>query len=288
MRKSTRVNLQASKILASSISMRGTGKDRRGMGMTGVLGAAWLPRLFAPLALLLLLVTTTACTPEESIVAAALEHADRPSEDATDDAARKPQEVLEFAGLQAGMDVFEMEAGGGYYTEIIARAVGPEGSVVMQNPPSFDSFVGDAPATRSARLSNIRVSSTNFDALDASDGSMDMVTWILGPHELWFMPGGNVNLGDPETTFQEIARILKPGGVFLAVDHHAAADSGPEVGGTLHRIREDLIQELAEGAGLTVLRSSAMHENAEDPLNIGVFDESIRRATSRFVVLYSK
>lgn len=225
-----------------------------------------------------------------AIVHAALNHADRPEADLADDAQRMPLEVLAFTGIEAGMAVFEMEAGGGWYTEILSRAVGPQGSVVMQNPPSFDGFLGDAPQQRLAgnRLANVRLSKTNFDSLDAADGSMDLVTWILGPHELWFQPGGNVSLGDPEESFAEIVRILKPGGLFLAIDHDAAADSGTDVGGSLHRIRGDIITDLAEDAGLTVLRSSNLHLNENDPLTIGVFDPSIQGRTSKFVILFQK
>lgn len=222
------------------------------------------------------------------LVQAALVHGERPAADAGDDARRMPLEVLSFAGIEKGMAVFEMEAGGGWYTEILSRVVGPAGSVTMQNPPSFDSFYGDEPAQRVERLGNVRLSWTNFDELDAADNSMDMVTWILGPHELWFQQDGNISLGDPETAFAEIHRILKPGGVFLAIDHAAAADSGPEVGGTLHRIREGIIVEYAEEAGLSVLRSSPLFVNENDPLDISVFDESIQGNTSKFVVLFRK
>lgn len=222
------------------------------------------------------------------LVANALIHGDRPAEDAADDARRMPLEVLAFAGIERGMSIFEMEAGGGYYTEILSRAVGPSGSVIMQNPQAFDSFTGDGPEQRAARLGNVRLSKTNFDNLDAADNSMDMVTWILGPHELWWEPSEGVSLGDPEATFAEIHRILKPGGVFLVIDHHASSTSGPEVGGTLHRIREDLIRDLAESAGLGLLRQSNLHINGEDPLDNSVFDASIQGFTSKFVLLYRK
>lgn len=222
------------------------------------------------------------------LVQAALLHGDRPAADAEDDARRMPLEVLAFAGIEEGMDVFEMEAGGGWYTEILSRTVGPAGSVTWQSPPSFDEFVGDAPEQRAARLPNVRLSRTNFDELDAADNSVDMVTWILGPHELWFQPEGGVSLGDPAGAFAEIHRILKPGGVFLAIDHRAAPDSGPEVGGTLHRIREGIVTELAEEAGLSVLRSSPLLHNENDPLDNSVFDPSIQGNTSKFVVLFRK
>lgn len=221
------------------------------------------------------------------LVAAALGHSDRPAEDAGDDARRMPIEVLSFAGIEAGMDVLEMEAGGGWYTEIIARTVGSRGSVTMQNPAPFEGFTGDADDNRAASLSNVTLTTTNFDELAADDGSIDLVTWILGPHELWFAPGG-VSLGDPAGSFADIARVLKPGGRFLAVDHHAASSAGPEVGGTLHRIGESIVVDHAEAAGLTLIRSSGMHLNAEDPLDNGVFDPAIQGKTSKFVLVFEK
>lgn len=221
------------------------------------------------------------------LVMRAMQNDARPEVDVEDDERRMPLEVLAFAGLRAGMDIFEMEAGGGYYTEILSRAVGPEGSVVMQNPPAFDSFVGDAPERRIARLDNVRLSKTNFDDLDAEDGSIDMVTWILGPHELWFEPDGN-SLGDPEASFAEIVRILKPGGVFLAIDHDARDRADVSVGGSLHRIPERIVRQFAEEAGLTEVRSSNLHVNEDDPLDIGVFDESIQGRTDKFVILFRK
>ena len=102
-----------------------------------------------------------------------------------------PLEVLAFAGIERGMTVLELEAGGGYYTEILSRTVGPDGTVIMHNPPAFESFAGEGIRQRTAgnRLSNVDVSRTNFDSLEAVDGSVDLVTWILGPHELWWEPG---------------------------------------------------------------------------------------------------
>ena len=222
-------------------------------------------------------------------VVAALAHPDRPSTDAAADAARNPVEVLAFAGLETGMDIFEMEAAGGYYTEILSRSVGANGSVVLQEAPDLMSFVGDGIELRTAnnRLPNVRVSMTNFDKLDAEDNSIDMVTWIQGPHELGFAPDGN-DLGDPAGSFQEIVRILKPGGILLAIDHIAANGAGLEAGGITHRVEESVITQMATEAGLSVLRRSEMLMNPADPLTAHVYDPSIRGKTSRFIVLYRK
>ena len=83
-------------------------------------------------------------------VAAALSHSDRPSGDADADAKRMPAQVLAFAGLETGMDVLELEAGGGYYTEILSRSVGASGSVILQHAPGLMGFVGDGIDLRTA------------------------------------------------------------------------------------------------------------------------------------------
>jgi len=235
------------------------------------------------------LTTSVAAATSAALVASALAHPDRPAADAADDARRMPLEVLAFAGLEEGMAILELEAGGGYYTEILSRAVGPDGSVVMQLPPGLDAFAGDAPAVRTAnnRLPNVRIDHTDFDALNVADNSIDMVTWILGPHELGFEPEGG-SLGDPAQTFREIARVLKPGGTLLAIDHIAPDGAGLAAGGTLHRIEESVVTTMAAQVGLSVLRSSNMLKNPQDQLDVGVFNPAVRGKTSQFVVLYQK
>ena len=150
-----------------------------------------MKQLLSTLAIGILLTTrasTFADGTSADLVANALNHSDRPSEDAAADARRMPLEVLAFAGLEEGMTILELEAGAGYYTEILSRALGATGLVIMQNPAAFDGFFGEAVENRLAnnRLSNVRLSKTNFDDLDAADNSIDMGTWILGPHELGF------------------------------------------------------------------------------------------------------
>ena len=74
------------------------------------------------------------------IVQNALNSPSRPAEYAARDSSRMPLEVLAFAGIEEGMTILEMEAGGGYYTEILSRAVGSNGRVIRQNPPAINSF----------------------------------------------------------------------------------------------------------------------------------------------------
>ncbi len=213
----------------------------------------------------------------------------RPAEDRADDNMRLPAKVLAFTAIEPGMTVFEIESGRGYYTELFSALVGPEGAVIMHSPESFDSFLTDLVAERLAgnRLPNVRLSKTNFDVLDAADSSVDIATWFLGPHDLYFMPGG-VSLGEPEKAFAEIFRILKPGGALVVLDHAATPGAPETTGGTVHRIDPAIVKALAAAAGFTLVDESGVLSNPDDDYSMSVFDPAVRRKTDRFLLKYRK
>ena len=199
----------------------------------------------------------------------------------------KPRRMAER--LKPGMTVFEIEAGGGWYTELLSHAVGPTGAVIMQNPEGFRDFVGDKIDARLAshRLGNVRESYSNFDFLDAEDASVDLVTWVQGPHELYFTPDSG-SLGDPKKSYSEIYRILKPGGAFVVVDH-SAVDGAPETtGNDLHRVDKAIVEKMAEDAGFTLEATSDFLANPEDDRTLGVFDPTIRGYTDQFALRFRK
>lgn len=222
--------------------------------------------------------------------AALVAMASRPEIDRKDDAARKPAAVMAFFGAKPGMTVMELEAGGGYYTELLSHAVGLNGKVIMQNPQSFDAFLGDALEQRlgNNRLPNVTVSRSLFDDLEAEDASVDLVTWVLGPHELFFTLQDGTGFGDPDTAYAEIARILKPGGSFVALDHAAAAGAPASTGGDTHRIDPNLVIAATQKAGLEMVAMSDVLANPADDYSKNVFDPSVRRKTDRFLVKFRK
>jgi len=225
-----------------------------------------------------------------AIAAAAVADPGRPDDDRKDDERRKAATALEFMQIAPGDHVFEIEAGSGWYTELFSRAVGAQGSVVMQNPEGFLVFVGKQIDARLAdnRLSNVTQSLSNFDALSAEDGAADLVTWVQGPHELYYVPGENETLGDPSKSYSEIYRITKPGGAFVVIDHWAEAGAPETTGNDLHRIDRAIVVSMAEAAGFTLEAESDFLANPEDPRTIAVFDPAIRGHTDQFALRFRK
>lgn len=213
----------------------------------------------------------------------------RPEADKKDDAARKPAEVLEFAQIRKGDTVLELEVGRGWYTDILSGAVGPTGKIITQNPVEF-AYSGPAMAARrqAGRLTNVTDTTSPFDALKVPDASVDKVIWILGPHELYYVPKDSKGLGDPAKSYAEIARVLKPGGVFIAMDHAANAGAPTSTGGTIHRIDPAVVLASAQAAGFKLDAKSDVLANPQDDRSKMVFDATVRRHTDQFLFRFVK
>ncbi len=225
-----------------------------------------------------------------AVAEAAVNDPARPEADRLKDAVRKPVEALSFMRVAPGMSIFELEAGGGWYTELLARAAGPGGRVVMQNPQGFLEFVSTDIEARlkDDRLPNVKQSISNFDVLEATDGSVDLVTWVQGPHELFFKPSDGVTLGDPDAAYSEIHRILKADGEFVVIDHSAQSGAPETTGDTLHRIDKAIVIEAAMKAGFRLVDEASFLANPADDRTKSVFDPEIRGHTDQFVLRFRK
>lgn len=225
-----------------------------------------------------------------SAYAAALSDPGRPEADRADDEARKPAEVLAFSEIHPGATVVELEAGRGWYSDLISTAIGPTGHLIIQYPPEF--AYGDAALkarTDAGRLKNAEILKTHFDTLgQIASNSVDRVMWILGPHELYYVPPNTKGLGNDEQTYAEIKRILKPGGLFIAMDHAADAGAPTIVAQTLHRIDPSVVVSSAQSAGFKMVGRSDILANPADDRNKMVFDSTIRRHTDQFLFKFRK
>ena len=206
---------------------------------------------------------------------AALAAADRPSEEKERDLSRRPSEVLEFMGIEAGMTVLELFAGGGWYTEVLSAAVGPNGMIYAQNPERFRERLGEAPSARATRLGNVEVFYTLGTDIDLQVPA-DAAFTALNLHDY-------ANRGDQagHDFLAGIYDALAPGGVLGVVDHVGTVGHDNT---ELHRMDLLKAQQLLTSAGFVIDGVSNILGNSSDDHTLGIRDPSIRYNTDRMLL----
>jgi predicted methyltransferase len=187
--------------------------------------------------------------PIPEYIKAAVAEPTRPDRDRQRDADRKPEQVIAFAGIKPGERIGELMPGGGYFTRIFCKLVGPSGHVYAisvtpvikrERPPSADAEqVTPNPCTN--------VTADSSAAADLSlPGGLDLVWTSENYHDLH-----NAMFGTPDMKAFDSAifKALKPGGVFIVEDHAAEAGSGARDTETLHRIDASLVRQELTSAG---------------------------------------
>lgn len=220
-------------------------------------------------------------------LAAALASADRPAEDKTRDADRKPAELMQFFGVKPGMTTVDIIALGGYVTEVLSVAVGPNGKVYAQNPPIAlqlrDGMYAKQITDRLAnnRLKNVvRVDADLPASAQIAPGSVDVAITAMNYHDV-----RNRNPDDGVAFLKGIYSMLKPGGV-LGVTDHVGNDGANNT--QLHRIPKHFLLEDAKAAGFVVDGESDVLAHAADDHTKMVFDPTLRGKTDQFVVRLRK
>lgn len=235
----------------------------------------------------------TATSGAEDAVQRAVDAADRSAADRERDPNRKPADVLSFFGVEPGMTVLDVLSGGGYYTEIVSRVVGPKGHVIAHNNQGYLGFVGDEIKARYAggRLANVEQYQAEANDIDIAENSVDVALLILGYHDIYYRPTENPETWpkiDEKLFLANIFRAVKPGGVLGIVDHRPPPGSPAETGNTLHRIDPEIVKAGATAAGFVYEGEATFLVNPDDPHDIPMYDPSIRGRTDRFVHRYRK
>ncbi len=175
---------------------------------------------------------------------------DRSDADRQADKRRDPLPFLQFAGVRPGMKVLDMGAGGGYSTELIARAVAPNGIVYGQNPadmypPAMARFQDrlKTPAMKDA-VADIRPFD---DPIPPGVNDLDLITFLFYYHDTTYM---NV---DRAAMDRKMFAALKPGGFLVIADHAAKPGADIAVGKTLHRIDEAVVRQELGAAGFKLV-----------------------------------
>lgn len=225
-------------------------------------------------------------------IAAAIASPDRPAADREQDPRRHPQQVLEFAGVAPGMNVIDVFSAGGYYTELLARTVGVKGQVIAYNNPPYAAFAAKGIEARYAggRLGNVRQVTATIGDLDLRPDSLDLALFVLSYHDLYWRPAdGSWPPTDPAKLLAKLHAALKPGAVVVVEDHVAnAGGDTSEVVDAVHRIDPATVKRDFEQAGFVFDGESRVLANPADDHTKGVFDESVRGQTDRFLYRFRK
>jgi len=220
---------------------------------------------------------------------AALSGPDREVSDFARDSARKPVQVLEFLGVQAGMTVLDLYAAGGYYTFILSKAVGNDGTVYAQNTERGLLFVedrqnisqGDALNAKIERgdLRNVIQIVRPLREVGLAENSVDLVIVALTLHDYY-----NPNPARALKMLQQLRLLLKPGGVLGITDHVGVAGRDNR---DLHRMEIQQAMELAQQADFEVEASDVLRVSTDDHSR-SIFDPRLNRRTDRFLLKLTK
>lgn len=208
--------------------------------------------------------------------------------DRKDDARRKIAQVMTFAGVKPGDKVLELVPASGYWTRVFSRIVGPSGHVytvwpnemMKETSKSFANWQGLVKST----YTNVSLLKEPAAKLSVPQ-KVDIVFTAQNYHDYHDPFMGPVDMKQFD---RQVYDALKPGGVFIVIDHVAPAGSGVSDTNTLHRIDPAVVKQEVEAAGFVFDGSSDALVNPQDPLNIKVFDPSVRGHTSQFIYRFRK
>lgn len=225
-------------------------------------------------------------------IATAVAAPERSSTDRAEDAWRQPAVVLNFLGARPGMSVIDVLAAGGYYSELLARAAGPQGKVISYNNPPYARFAGNKPTQRfgEGRLPNVQVVTAEVTELSLAPNSLDAALFVMSYHDLYWRPKeGDWDKTDAPTLLRTLHGALKRGGVVVVQDHAAQAGADPQTSADkLHRIDPERVKQDFVAAGFRFDDANEAFAQREDDLSKGVFDPALRRRTHQFLFRFIK
>jgi predicted methyltransferase len=230
----------------------------------------------------------TAATVIPAYIAAAVANPDRPAADTARDAQRHPAELLAFAGLKPGDQVIDFIPGGGYFTRIFANVVGAKGRVFAITPSELAAKVpkmaqGIVALAAQPAFSNV-TPLVQPVAVTGDGGHVDMAWTSDNYHDIYGFFGADHAAAADAAIFS----ALKPGGVFIVIDHAALPGASATAPTTLHRIDPATVKAQVEAAGFKLEAESPILANPADPHTQKVFDPAIRGRTDQFVFKFRK
>ena len=226
---------------------------------------------------------------QKTLDAAVLDPA-RPATDTARDGDRKPVETLVFVGVKPGDKIADYAAGAGYFTRLFAGVAGPGGHVYASVPSPlfrYPNIVKGISEIQTYAANHANVTVTFAAALDAAKYPEKLdIFWISqNYHDLHDKFMGPVDMA---AFNRAVYAALKPGGIYIVLDHVAEAGSPADVTDTLHRIESTTVRREVEAVGFLFDAESAILKNTADPHTAEVFDPSIRGKTDQFILRFRR
>jgi predicted methyltransferase len=222
-------------------------------------------------------------------IKAAVADSARPDADKQRDANRKPAETLAFADVKSGEQIAELIPGGGYFSRLFSKSVGPKGHVFALVPPRPANAPADAP-DRNAPIKAL-AADPNYSNLSVTELAMGKVS-TPAPVDLVFTAQNYHDLHNFPVDVVAFNKVifdsLKPGGLYVVLDHSAEAGSALRDTNTLHRIDADVVKKEVTAAGFEFVAASNVLANKSDTRTGKVFDPAIRGKTDQFILKFRK
>jgi len=241
----------------------------------------------------LLLAALAAANPRAGdLYDAAVAHPGRSADDLKRDPIDHPAALLRLARIKPGMQVADYMAADGYWSELASYVVGPQGHVLLLNNPTWDYWSENHWKERiNGRLGNVEHRTVDAEHLDLPDSSLDAMLFVKAYHDFYWVdpdPKDNWPKFDVSRVVSEIARVMKPGGVVLLVDHSARPGTGTSAAGPLHRIDEAYARQEFEQHGFKVIGTSEVLRRPDDPRDQITYKGPMVGKTDRFVLVLRK
>jgi len=226
--------------------------------------------------------------PAPSAIATAIADPARPAADTAFDGNRKPAALIAFAGIGPRDRVADLMPGGGYFTRIFSKLVGRRGHVYAIVPTPFAEAKPERLAPIRALVagsaySNVTLAVRPFRSIAVAK-PLDAVWTSQNYHDVYGAAGANEAAALDAAVFA----ALKPGGVYLVIDHAAQPGSGGRDAKTLHRIDPATVVEQARTAGFVLEARSDVLANPQDGHTAAVFAPEIEGRTDKFVLKFRK
>jgi predicted methyltransferase len=211
----------------------------------------------------------------------AVESTERTDEMRIRDYYRKPAEILNLANVKEGDHVVEIASFGQYFTTMLVAAVGPKGRVDMYDLPYTERFAGVASREFDAKHDNAVYHQENYNDVKFPK-NVDAVYIVLYYHDM--KPAGV----DTPALNRKLYDALKPGGVYLIIDHKAEDGSGWRDAATIHRMGVETIKQEVLAAGFELALESDLLANPKDDRSVMVFAPGERGTTDQAFFIFRK